>query len=98
MREMASLLVMWPEIMKNVRGRVVQTTSQDGLTRPCLRTGRSRLRVGNDMASRLRNKHHPDTNRNWTIVRVTGFGNVWSTDLEAVLDMIDERYQMTKSD
>jgi hypothetical protein len=43
--------------------------------------------------SEARTKHHDETEANWTIVKVAGFGNALRIDLEEVLVRAEVMYQ-----
>jgi hypothetical protein len=42
-------------------------------------------------------KHHSETDANWMIVRVAGFGKAFKIDLEEVLVKAEVRYQTIQS-
>lgn len=93
MRDIASLLRIWPPIWNAVRGRVAARISLLGFRTPSFRMGSLSRIVRLCLASQERNKHQNETRANCTIVKVTGRGKAVRMTLEEVLVRSDVVYQ-----
>ena len=65
---------------------------------PFRRTGTALRKGGYTLASQAAKMHHEQTKRNWTMVRVTGFGRAVRMALDEVFDRIEVAYQKPQSD
>src|SRR4051794_12250278 len=68
--------------------------SRVGLRMPLRNSGTAFPSGRYTRASHDRNRQKPQTNMNWTRVRVTGLGKAMRMALEEVLDRIEVAYQM----
>lgn len=69
-----------------------------GLRMPFFNTGRASRTATFRLANQEKKRHQNDTRRNWTIVKVMGFGRAVKMAFEEVFVRIDVAYQMPQSD
>jgi hypothetical protein len=93
--DMASLLRMWPPIMKPVRGNVVRMVARVGRFMPFFKTAK-RFNIGKVVDIQPSIKHQKETDMNCVRVRVTGFEYELSTSFDVVLEPTDAVYQRQK--
>jgi hypothetical protein len=72
-------------------------TSRVGYRIPYLRAGIVFLSAGNIVASHEKKRQKVATSRNWTRVRVAGFGKAFRIDFEEVLVRAEEKYHTMQS-
>ena len=73
------------------------STSQEGFRSPFFNAGMDLLSPGNNVDSDVRMKHQSETEANWMMVKVAGFGKALRIDLDEVLVRADVRYQTMQS-
>jgi hypothetical protein len=95
--DVASALRICPPIWKQVRGSVAIISSLDGDRMPYFRKGIVCFRRGNLRAAAASSRHHPDTNANCTVVRVTGCGSAVRIAFEDMLVKMEVMYQTPQS-
>lgn len=95
--DVAMELRICPASWKRAKGRAAETTSRDGYRIPFFNAGMEVFSDGKTDDRYERMRHHAETNPNWTIVRVIGFGSVVRISLDDVLVSAEVMYQTTQS-
>ena len=67
-------------------------TSQDGFLSPFLNAGIDLFKDGNTEAREADSRHHPDTEANWSTVKVAGLGKAFRIVFEDVFVRADVKY------
>lgn len=95
--DVASALRMCPPIMNAVRGSVATIISLCGRRIPYFRNGIVCFMRGYRLAKAANIMHHPETNANWTVVRVIGFGSAVRMVFEDMFVKMEVMYQTPQS-
>ena len=95
--EVAYELSRCPSSWKIERGSAVASTSQEGLRSPFFNAGIDLFSPGKSVEIDVRMKHHSETEANWMMVKVAGFGKALRIDLDEVLVRAEVMYQTMQS-